>query len=158
MEWKLLEPTAIGNKLMKNRIAMAPMETRMSTLDGDVTQRMIDYYAERAKGGAGLVIVENTFVDDLASRSSLASSGLYSDHLIAGKNLLAEAIKENGALAIIQLSHGGRQARGGFTPTFWTAPGLTSTPKRSTSSRGAGTPRFIARPYTVRSTPSRTSA
>lgn len=37
MEWKLLEPIAIGNRLMKNRIVMAPM-------DGDVTQRMIDYY------------------------------------------------------------------------------------------------------------------
>lgn len=122
MEWKLLQPITIGNKLMKNKIVMAPMETRMSTIDGDVTQRMIDYYAERAKGGAGLIIVENTFIDNLASRSSLASSGLYSDHLIAGKNLLAEAIKENGALAIIQLSHGGRQARGGATTFEPVAP------------------------------------
>src|SRR5665647_827843 len=115
MGWKLLEPILIGSSRAKNRIVMAPMETRMSTISGDVTQGMIDYYTERAKGGAGLIIIENTFVDNLASRSSLSSSGLYSDHLIAGKNLLAEAIRENGALALIQLSHGGRQARPGAT-------------------------------------------
>jgi len=113
MKWKLLESSRIGSRLVKNRIIMAPMETRLNTISGDVTQSMIDYYTERAKGGAGVIIIENTYVDNQASRSSLISSGISSDHLIAGKNLLAEAIKENGALAIIQLSHGGRQAREG---------------------------------------------
>ena len=93
MGWKLLEPILIGSNRAKNRIVMAPMETRMSTISGDITQGMINYYTERAKGGAGVVIIENTFIDNLASRSSLSSSGLYSDHLIAGKNLLAEALK-----------------------------------------------------------------
>jgi 2,4-dienoyl-CoA reductase-like NADH-dependent reductase (Old Yellow Enzyme family)/thioredoxin reductase len=110
MKWKLLEPITIGNKLMRNRIIMPAMETRMSTISGDVKPEMIDYYAARARGGAGAIIVENTYIDDLSSRSSLSSSGLYSDHLITGKNLLAEVIKEGGALAIIQLSHGGRQS------------------------------------------------
>jgi len=106
---KLLETFKVGKRTLRNRIVMPPMETRLSTVYGDVTNEMIDYYAARAKGGAGMVIVENTFVDDAESRSSLISSGLYSDHLIRGKNLLAEAIKEEGAVAILQLSHGGRQ-------------------------------------------------
>lgn len=122
MKWKLLEPVKIGKKISKNRIVMAPMETRMNTIYGDVTQNMLDYYSERAKGGAGMIIVENTFVDDRASRSSLSSSGLYSDHLIAGKNLLAETIQKENAIAIIQLSHGGRQAREGATPFDAVAP------------------------------------
>ena len=122
MKWKLLEPANIGSKRVKNRIIMAPMETRLSTIAGDVTNEMIDYYTERAKGGAGVIITENTFVDNLASRSSLISSGLYTDHLIAGKNILAEAIKENGALAIMQLSHGGRQAREGASAYEAVAP------------------------------------
>jgi 2,4-dienoyl-CoA reductase-like NADH-dependent reductase (Old Yellow Enzyme family)/thioredoxin reductase len=122
MEWKLLEQSKIGRKITKNRIVMAPMETRLNTVSGDITREMADYYTERAKGGAGIIIIENTFVDNLASRSSLISSGLYSDHLIAGKNILAEAIKENGALAIIQLSHGGRQARGGTSANEAVAP------------------------------------
>jgi 2,4-dienoyl-CoA reductase-like NADH-dependent reductase (Old Yellow Enzyme family) len=122
MALKLLEPILIGSSLAKNRIVMAPMETRMSTISGDITQAMIDYYGQRAKGGAGVIIVENTFIDNLASRASLSSSGLYSDHLIAGKNLLAESIQENGTLAIIQLSHGGRQARAGATAYEAVAP------------------------------------
>ena len=122
MKWKLLEPAFMGSKSIKNRIIMAPMETRLNTISGDITSEMIDYYTERAKGGAGTIIIENTFVDNLASRSSLISSGIYSDHLIAGKNILAEAIKENDVLAIMQLSHGGRQAREGASKYQAVAP------------------------------------
>lgn len=119
---KLLEPIKIGNKMLRNRIVMPPMEARLNTVLGDVTSEMIDYYRERARGGAGMIIVENTFVDDGESRSSLISSGLYSDHLIRGKNLLAEAIKDEGAVAILQLSHGGRQSNAAANPLTPVAP------------------------------------
>jgi len=119
---KLLEPIKIGTKTARNRIFMPPMEARLNTMYGDVTNEMIDYYAARARGGVGTVVVENTFVDDKESRSSLISSGLYSDHLIRGKAQLAEAIKDEGALAIIQLSHGGRQCNGAANPLQPVAP------------------------------------
>lgn len=119
---KLLEPICVGKYIFKNRIVMPAMETRLNTLQGDVTNEMVDYYAERARGGAAAIIVENTFVDNKESRSSLISSGLYTDHLIRGKGLLAEAIKDNGAAAIIQLSHGGRQANGKANPLQPAAP------------------------------------
>jgi len=119
---KLLEPVKIGNKTARNRIFMPPMEARLNTVHGDVTNEMVDYYAARARGGAGTIVVENTFVDDKESRSSLISSGLYSDHLIRGKGMLAEAIKDEGAIAIIQLSHGGRQANGAANPLQPVAP------------------------------------
>ena len=112
----IMTPIQVGPCTFKNRIMMAPMETRLSTPLGDTTQEMCDYYAERAKGGAAAIIVENTYVDNIASRSSLASSGLYSDQLIAGKYRLASAIKRNGALAILQLSHGGLQANAAAVP------------------------------------------
>ena len=108
-KWKLLEPVTVGTISLRNRIVMPPMESRLSRPDGSVTRAMIDYYAERAKGGVGAIIIENTFVDDKESRSSLSSSGLYNDHMIAGKSELAEAIKANGAAALIQIGHGGRQ-------------------------------------------------
>lgn len=106
----IMEPIRIGNKIMRNRIMMAPMESRLNTMHGDVTPAMVDYYAERARGGSGAVVVENTYVDNKSARSGIISSGLYSEHMVAGKNLLAEGIKEFGALAILQLSHGGPQA------------------------------------------------
>ena len=113
---KLMEPIQVGSYTLKNRIVMAPMETRLCTPIGDTTQQMCDYYAQRAKGGTAMIIVENTFVDSKASRSSISSSGLNTDHLIAGKFYLAQAIKENGAVAILQLSHGGIQASGAAVP------------------------------------------
>ena len=119
---KLFEPIRVGNCTFKNRIVMPPMETRLNTISGDVTKELIDYYTERARGGVAAIIVENTFVDDKESRSSLISSGLYTDHLIRGKGLLADAIKDNGAIAIIQLSHGGRQANGKANPLQPVAP------------------------------------
>jgi len=106
----LLKPIRVGGKTLRNRMVLPPMETRLNMPNGNVTPELIDYYAARAAGGASMIIVENTFVDGKESRSSLISSGLYSDHLIAGKNLLAEAIQDEGAVAVIQLSHGGRQA------------------------------------------------
>ena len=120
--YKLLEPIKVGCRILKNRIVMPPMEARLNTPAGDVTQDMIDYYAERAKGGASAIIVESTFIDGKESRSSLISSGLHSDHFIKGKNLLAEAIQDNGALAILQLSHGGRQAKAAATGLQPVAP------------------------------------
>lgn len=115
-QYKLMEPVRIGNTTLKNRIVMAPMETRLSTPIGDTSQEMCDYYATRARGGVGMIVVENTFVDSIASRSSLISSGLNTDHLIAGKYRLAQAIKTNGAVAVLQISHGGLQASGAAVP------------------------------------------
>jgi len=121
-QWKLLEPVRVGTRLFKNRMIMAPMETRLSNPDGSSTREMAAYYAARAKGGVAAIVVENTFVDSKASRSSLVSSGLHNDHMIASKYLVAEAIKENGAVAILQLSHGGRQANAGATGLPAVAP------------------------------------
>ena len=113
--WKLLEPITVGGKEFRNRIVMAPMETRLSNPDGSSTQAMADYYEKHAEGGVAAIIVENTFVDEKASRGSLVSSGLQNDHMIASHYLVSEAIKRQGAVAILQLSHGGRQAIAGAT-------------------------------------------
>lgn len=102
-------PIRIGHKWMKNRIVMAPMECRMNDMNGDSRDDMVEYYKARAKGGTGMIVVENTFVDNKSARSSVASSGLYCDHLIPQKAKIAEAIKDFGCLAVIQLSHGGRE-------------------------------------------------
>lgn len=122
---KLLQPVKLRQTWMRNRIVMAAMETRLSAPDGSVTQAQIDYYQARSRGGAGAVVVENTYIDNRSSRSGIISSGLYNDHLTAGKNLLAQAIKDEGALAILQLSHGGPQANPAandypiLTPSFY---------------------------------------
>lgn len=52
---KLLEKTKIGNMTLPNRVFMTPMGTAYDA-DGGFSNRNINYYAERAKGGTGLII------------------------------------------------------------------------------------------------------
>lgn len=53
---KLFGPGRIGNLTTRNRIVMPPMATNFAGPWGEPTERLIKYYAERAKGGAGLII------------------------------------------------------------------------------------------------------
>lgn len=54
---RLFEPGEIGGVWLKNRLAMAPMGLLgLVENDGLLSQRAIDYYEERAKGGVGLII------------------------------------------------------------------------------------------------------
>jgi 2,4-dienoyl-CoA reductase-like NADH-dependent reductase (Old Yellow Enzyme family)/thioredoxin reductase len=110
-KWKILEPIKVGTVLLRNRMVMAPMETMHTNADGSVSQDMVDYYVERARGGIGLIVVQNSAVDTIASRSTFAQLCVNSDHLMPGLAKLAEACKLEGAAIVIQLGHGGRQTR-----------------------------------------------
>ena len=58
----LLSPITINTLVVRNRAVMPSMLTNFATKGGDVTERLIHYYAERAKGGVGLVSIEGTAV------------------------------------------------------------------------------------------------
>jgi 2,4-dienoyl-CoA reductase-like NADH-dependent reductase (Old Yellow Enzyme family) len=60
---RLSEPINIGKMTVKNRIAMAGMATGFFTKEGFLTEQAKQYYEARAKGGAGMVVVEATCVD-----------------------------------------------------------------------------------------------
>ena len=109
VEWKLLEPFKLGFITLRNRIVMPAVASRLCAPDGAVTQKSIDYYGERAKGGAGLIILETHYIDDKAARSDWVQMGIYSNHLLNGMNQLAEEIHSHGAVVIVQLAHAGRQ-------------------------------------------------
>ena len=106
----LLKPFQLKNLALRNRIVMAPMLSRLCDPDGIVSQKLIDYYAERAKGAAGLIIVEYCYIDEKESKANQGQLGVYSDQLIAGLGDLAEAIQEWGAKAILQICHSGRSS------------------------------------------------
>jgi|APMI01.1.fsa_nt_gi 2-enoate reductase len=54
----LFQPITIGSTQLKNRIALAPMNngTQVDPATGNATSIMADYFAERARGGAGLLV------------------------------------------------------------------------------------------------------
>ena len=105
---KLLEPAKIGVMELRNRIVMPPIVTNFAAVDGSVTPYMMNYYAERAKGGTGLIIVEATAIDP---RTGLVLGQPHLDHhrYIVNMARLVEAIHLWGAKCAIQLHHPGRQ-------------------------------------------------
>ena len=103
----LFNPGKIGEMEVKNRFILAPMFVGSADSDGFITQRTIDYYAERARGGVGLAIVEYSYIDDKASKSVFNQIAISRDEHIPGLTKLSSTIKENGARAGIQICHTG---------------------------------------------------
>lgn len=112
----LFSPAKIGNLEIKNRIVKAPQSTGLSNMDGTVSERLIRHYRQIAKGGTGLVIVEYAFVDNIASKSAHCQLGISNTEHIPGLGWLADVIKDNGAVAGIQIEHCGRQKFLGTKP------------------------------------------
>jgi 2,4-dienoyl-CoA reductase-like NADH-dependent reductase (Old Yellow Enzyme family)/NADPH-dependent 2,4-dienoyl-CoA reductase/sulfur reductase-like enzyme len=118
----LFSPLQIGSVLLKNRVVMAPMAVNYADLNGEVNERQIAYYEARARGGAGLIIVEAACVDAPAGREGLGQILISQPHYIRGLNRLAEAIRACGSRAFIQLFHAGRQAHSAITGMQSVAP------------------------------------
>lgn len=100
---KLFEECKIGNIVLKNRIVLAPMGT---TTDQSCAfnQRDVEYYGERAKGGAGLVLTGAVCVSD--EFEPPACQLLNSNKHVYMLNQIAERVHIYGAKFGIQLSPG----------------------------------------------------
>ncbi len=122
---KVFEPITIGPLTLKNRLALAPMDTELSGLHGEVTRAMMDYYAARAGGGVGLILIEFTAVDE-AQR--LTSPSIYSDRFIAGWSTLVDLVHAHGAGVILQIAHHGGRAVKRITGRLPVAPSAISSP------------------------------
>lgn len=104
----LFQSIYIGKVKVRNRIVMPPMCSRLSTPEGYVTKEQVDYYAARARGGVGMIIVEYAYIQK-EGKSAYNQLGVFDDWCINGLSRLAEAIKMYGATAVLQVCHGGRQ-------------------------------------------------
>lgn len=105
----LYEPFQIKNMKLKNRIVMAPMHTKMASESGEVTDRMIAYLVERARGGAGLIVLENTCIDWVYGRAYGNPVTIHDDLCRSGLSNIALAVHRYGAKIVTQLHHTGRQ-------------------------------------------------
>lgn len=101
---KLFEKGYIGNLKVKNRIIRNSMGTYLADGNMYVGDRTIKAGAEAASGGAGVVFMDNCTIKEMYHMGLCAANDTY----IPGLSMLAEAIKDHGALAGMQLSHPGR--------------------------------------------------
>jgi dimethylglycine catabolism A len=106
----LAQPGHIGPLKLRNRVVMAPMGTNYSTTDGLSTERDRRYYAERARGGVGMIMTEAMVVTEFA-RPHHNSLCVYHDRFIPGLASIVEAIKSHGAFVCAQLNHRGALLR-----------------------------------------------
>jgi 2,4-dienoyl-CoA reductase-like NADH-dependent reductase (Old Yellow Enzyme family)/thioredoxin reductase len=97
-------------KTLRNRLASAPMERNYGTTDGRITEQYIDYLVTRAKAGLGMVTTEATYVRT-DGKGRTHQLGLHSDAMIPGLRELTDALHAEGALAAVELNHGGRTAQ-----------------------------------------------
>lgn len=109
---KLFTPGKIGNVEIKNRVVMPPMMLGFGQFDGKPTETMMNYYEERAIGGAGLIVTEITRVNDFSGASAFAQLAISHDYHIAPLKEMIDRVHRHGAKMFIQLHHPGRQNLG----------------------------------------------
>ncbi|WEK01176.1 MAG: FAD-dependent oxidoreductase [Candidatus Sphingomonas phytovorans] len=107
----LFSPVTIGTRRLRNRIVHASMSTHFAE-GGRVTPRLIDYYANRAKGGAAMLVSEPMAMlgwQRLPTRPAILS-GINAGELTRW----ADAVGEHGGLMLGQVQDNGRGFRSGF--------------------------------------------
>lgn len=119
MPVKLFEPADIGGLNIRNRIAMLPMHLGYCE-NGVVGERIIDFYRERARGGAGLIIIGGCSIDEHEAYQGMVS--IKDNSFIPGHRRLAAAVKAEGARACLQLFQPGRYANSRLTGIQPVAP------------------------------------
>ncbi|WP_026485734.1 oxidoreductase [Caldanaerobius polysaccharolyticus] len=105
----LFSPIKIGTMEVKNRFVVPPMATGLARPDGSPTDAHVTYFATRAKGGYGLLIVEATAVDPLGKGSPWDEPGIWDDSFIPAWKKIVDEVHKYGAKIAIQLHHAGRQ-------------------------------------------------
>jgi N-ethylmaleimide reductase len=102
---KLLNPIKIGDAILCNSMAMAPMTRSRANMDGVVGDSTILYYTQRAS--AGLLISEAINISKQATGSPL-TPGLYTQQQINAWKKVTQAVHEKGSVIYAQLWHTGR--------------------------------------------------
>ena len=107
---RILSTGYMGTLELDNRIVMAPVGTGNASEEGHVTATNIRYYQDIAEGGTGLIIVESTYVDNIASKGEDGQLSTADNARTNGLAVLASAIHDNyGVKCAIQLTHEGQQ-------------------------------------------------
>ncbi len=108
----LLSPGRIGTMELHNRMVHAPMSLGLGAGDGTCGERYLAYYAERAKGGAGLINIGTVSVGYPEGSVDAKQIAASDDKFLPNLRTLADAIHAHGAKIVLQLNHNGLQAGG----------------------------------------------
>ena len=106
----IFSPFTVQHMTVKNRIAMTPMGTNYGEQNGEMSFLHIDYYEQRAKGGVGLITVENVSVYSPQGSNGTTQLRIDRDDYIPRLFNLCERVHKHGACISVQLNHAGASA------------------------------------------------
>ena len=94
-----------NNKILKNRLAVAPMTTQQSNADGSISKKESDWLIRLSEDGYGMVISCAASVSDTAT-AFYNQLSLANDRFIPALKMVADKMNQNGSVNLIQLCHG----------------------------------------------------
>jgi 2,4-dienoyl-CoA reductase-like NADH-dependent reductase (Old Yellow Enzyme family) len=103
----LLQPVAIGDLALANRVVVAPMSRVSTAGDGIPTDNMVDYYEAFADGGFGLIVTEGTYIDDAHSQAYANQPAIVTGAQVRGWARVVDAVHAAGGRIVMQLMHAG---------------------------------------------------
>ncbi len=103
----LFSPFQLKHLTLANRLVKAAQWTVFANEEGEVTDQLIDFYENLAKGGVGLITVEESVCDYPLGASNKRHLRLDEDRFIPGLKELAASIDKHGVPAIVQITHAG---------------------------------------------------
>lgn len=103
----LFTPITLRGVTARNRIVVSPMSQYLAK-DGAPTDWHLVHLGKFAMGGAGIVFVEETSIEELA-RKTYSCPGIYNDEQVRAWRRITDFLREQGALSAIQLGHAGRK-------------------------------------------------
>lgn len=123
----VFSPISIGNMVVKNRLVVPPMVSNYANEDGTCTEQFISYHEEKAKGGWGLIIVEDYKINPEAG-GFVKLPGLWDDSQIESHQQLTERVHQHGAKIAAQIYHAGRETCADITGVQPVAPSAIPDP------------------------------
>lgn len=106
----IFEPLTVKRMFLRNRTVMMPMGTNFGEQNGEMSYVHIHYYEQRAKGGTGLLIVENASVDSPQGSNGTTQLRIDKDNYIPRLFKLCETVHQQGACIALQINHAGASA------------------------------------------------
>jgi 2,4-dienoyl-CoA reductase-like NADH-dependent reductase (Old Yellow Enzyme family) len=103
----LFTPITLRGLTARNRVVVSPMSQYLAK-DGAPTDWHLVHLGKFAMGGAGIVFVEETSIEERA-RKTYSCPGIYSDDQARAWRRITDFLREQGALSAIQLGHAGRK-------------------------------------------------
>jgi 2,4-dienoyl-CoA reductase (NADPH2) len=106
----LFSEITIKDLTLKNRLIMAPLYLGYAGEGGTVSNMLLEHYRLMAGSGVAMVVVENATVDHPVGSGSNRTLRADTDDNLDGLKQLSSTIKQEGALACLQINHAGRFA------------------------------------------------